>query len=627
MVRVDATLHEGWWYEGAGIYRDVWLTKTDPVAVAPNGVFVHADFPGNNPTETPTVNLLVRVQNFLPLPQVATVINEIQDRQGKIVGTSTGTATILPGEDAEIKAGTSVTAPQLWSVDSPTLYTLVTRVYSGNRMTDEVRTPFAFRTIAFDPARGFLLNGRRVMLQGVCLHHDFPGVGTAMTPGLQEYRLQVLRSYGANAIRMSHNPPEPALLDLCDRLGFLVMDEVRAFGGTDYATRQLQSMVLRDRNHPSIILWSIGNEEPVQNTPAGRRLGKTAADCVHRLDPTRPVTHANDHSDVAEGVNAVVDVHGWNYGSIDHGWIPYHQKCSEAPTVITELNANNPTYGDPTKREIRIPYNRISFWNKVVANPWISGVFFWTGFDYAGEVVGKQVFPHRHSDFGIVDRCGFRKEIAWRWQALWCAAPLVHLPEVWDGQPGAVIQVPVVANTEEVELFLNGHSLGRISASTNTVGETFNFSVPYAPGVLEAKGYCGGVVAAADRVETAGPIAGLRLEAPRSAVPARWNETLLVNAFPVDAQGRRVLAGSPVIAFAVEGPVKWIGVGNGDSAGTVPELAHAIPAYQGHAQAVLTATPVPGTVRVTARIEGLPEQSLTLTSLPCAAVPEVPAAP
>ena len=626
VVRVDATQREGWWYEGAGIYRPVWLTKTDPLAVAPEGVYVHTNFPGKDPGSLAAVKVDVNVLNSSREACKTQVTSEILDSRGRKVGSAAGTATISAGGESLVHSSVDVKSPELWSIETPVLYTLVTRVSNGGKITDEVRTPFGIRSIKFDAAKGFLLNGKRVILKGVCMHQDYPAVGAAITPNLQEYRVGVIKSYGANAIRMSHGP-NPGLLEVCDRMGVLVMDEVRAFGSPDYAIAQLRNTVIRDRNHPSVILWSLGNEEDfVQNTPSGRRMTTTVVDLLHRLDPTRPTTMANNVSQERGGVNAVVDVHGWNYGSLDREWAPYQQTYPEHPMVCTELNANNPMKGDPTKEaNTGMPYNRASFWRKIEANPWISGIFLWTGFDYAGEPGNQKSWPKRHGDFGVVDRCGFRKELAWCWQALWSSEPMVHLPINWAGKDGEEIKVPVITNTDEVELLLNGNSLGRKPFDAN-LSEAVEWKVPFAPGTLECRGYRGGKLVAADRVETVGPATGIRLEAPRREVPAEWNQRALVNAYLVDAKGRRLTAESKAVTFSLSGPGTLVGVGNGDTSGKSPELSASVPFWNGCAQAVIATKPIPGTISITARVEGMPDQSLNITTLPVPAIPEVPLA-
>ena len=440
--------------------------------------------------------------------------------------------------------------------------------------------------------RGFLLNGKPTLLKGVCLHHDFPGVGTAMTPSLHAYRLDVLRSFGANAIRMSHNPADPCLMDLCDRKGFLVMAEVRPFGSTPYALKQLRELVTRDRNHPSVILWSIGNEESEQNTAVGERMARTVVAEVHRIDPTRPTTMANNGSSKHEGVNAVVDVHGWNYGK-PADWKKYHEENPKQPTVISEYFTGRGTRGlypqsyDNFQRNARYSsYGRSPAWRFIVPNPWLSGMFAWTGFDYGGETELKD-WPVRHSSFGIVDRCGFRKDLTSYYEAVWTDRPVLHLLPHWNwpDKVGKDIRVDAITNLEEVELFLNGKSLGRRplpevgNGGGGFGGITWN-KVPYEPGRLVATGYRKGEKVRATwwRPPASLPLARRRHPA---RMPAAWGEISLVQVAVVDSKGRTVPTAGNRLDFRIAGPGEIVGVGNGDPTGIEKEKASSIHAFCG----------------------------------------------
>ena len=642
VVRVDATQKEGWWYEGAGIYGDVRLIKTHPVAVAPDGVFVRTDFPGNNSAATPEVRISSTVQNHERKAIDVVVNHTIENSKGGKVATASTKATVQPGADLVVDAGTKVQKPELWSTETPTLYQLITQVVVDGKVTDEVRTPFGFRTIEFNATKGFLLNGQRLILKGVCLHHDYPVVGTAMTESMHRYRLEVIKSFGANAIRMAHNPPIPALLKLCDQMGILVMDEVRSFGSAPYALAQVRSMVTRDRNHPSVIIWSIGNEEPFESSVTGERMGRTVVDYIQQLDPTRLTTEANAHSEKHVGVNSVVGVHGINYGRFDTGWVSYHADYPDIPTVITEVNANHLMRGDPTKPETaNKDYDRVTGWRMIEANPWISGVFIWSGFSYGGEVNAsswpedKEAPSGRNSNYGIVSRCGFRSELTWKWQSIWLDRPLVHLllpKRGWSGKPGEKMSVPIVCNGDEVELLLNGRSLGKrplpVVDGTHPIQgmpETLDWQVPFEAGTLEAKSYKAGRVVASDRSETPGPATAIRLELQQPNPAATWEQRILVNAYRVDAKGIVVADEKEdrPIHFSVEGPGSLMGA-TGDTRGLAMELVPTVALSNGVAQAVISASPTAGQIRVRAEIEGLPKQEIVVTTVPVPLVPEVP---
>lgn len=634
-VRVDASQHEGWWYEGAGIYRNAWLVKTATLAVAPDGVFVHPQFADDVPGEKARVPVEVSLLNRGDAAMEAELRCQVLDPQGMRLAETAQKLTAAARTTVSVHLDMEVKSPALWSPNTPCLHTLVTCVVVDGSVVDATRTPFGFRTARFDAERGFLLNGKPLPLKGVCLHHDFPAVGTAMTPSLHAYRLDVLRSFGTNAIRMSHNPADPALMDLCDQKGFLVMAEVRPFGSTPYALEQLRELVARDRNHPSVILWSIGNEEGDQNTDVGRRMARTVVAEVHRLDPTRPTTMANNSSAKDEGVNAVVDVHGWNYGKAAD-WKKYHEEHPQQPTVVTEYFTGRGTRGlypqsyEPFPRTARyssyVRSAKAAFWSPIVENPWLSGMFMWTGFDYGGETELKD-WPVRHSSFGIVDRCGFRKDLTWSFESVWIDRPLVHLLPHWNWpeRAGKEIRVMAVNNVDEVELRVNGVTFKRRPVEKDTKpSQDASWLVPYQPGRLEAIGYRNGEKVASDVVETTGEPAAVRATITRTQMPAAWGEGALVQVAVVDAKGRTVPTATNTLDFRITGPGEILGVGNGDPVGSEKEKASKIPAYCGLGMALIQATPTPGSITVEVNSASLNGSRVEITTAACQSVPEVP---
>ena len=313
-VRVDAAKYEGWFYEGAGIYRHVWLDKTAPVAIAPEGIFVYSKFKGNVPADKAEIHVEASLLNALTNAASATVNCEIVSPEGKSLMRFEGSKEVAGESQDAVKLESELSSPVLWSPESPKLCKLITTVSVGGNVVDRAETAFGIRTVAFDPTNGFLLNGKRYELQGVCIHQDWPGVGVAVPDSLQYFRVSQLKEMGCNAIRTAHNPPAPGFLDACDQLGMLVMDEHRLPGADTESLRKWDDHVRRDRNHPSVAIWSLGNEERgVEDTAQGANVARTMQNLVKRLDPTRPVTYAAPEGNVFRGINSVIEVRGWNY--------------------------------------------------------------------------------------------------------------------------------------------------------------------------------------------------------------------------------------------------------------------------------------------------------------------------
>jgi beta-galactosidase len=643
VVRVDASQREGWWYEGAGIYRNAWLEVTDPVAIAPNGVFVRTEFAGNQPQSTGNVLATVKVENDALAAETVSVHATVLDPLGHMVGETTSVARqIDPQQSGAIDLALPVDNPALWSTTTPALYTLVTSIRtSDGQARDEVSIRFGFRTIAFDAQKGFLLNGQPLLLKGVCMHADFPTVGTALTKSLHAYRISVLKSFGCNAIRMSHGPADPEFMDACDEAGILVMAETRAFGTSPYALDQLQSLIERDRNHPCVVLWSIGNEENEdQDSLIGQQTAQKVVSIVHGLDPTRPTTMANNGSLSFTGVNAAVDVHGWNYGKTE-GWMQYHHDHPGQPTVVTEtysgrgtrgIYAIDPQWGRSGGKKGSIicsSYGPSPQWRLMVDNPWLSGWFVWTGFDYAGEAEDYD-WPIVHSSFGVVDRCGFWKDLTYGYAASWTDKPVLHLLPHWNwaGKEGTPIRVIAVNNAPEVELFLNGKSLGRkpgFGKGPDAGNIPTEWQVPYAPGTLEAKAYDGDKVVSTDKVETTGAPAAISLTATRSSLPAQFGEYTLIKTAIVDAQGRTVPTADNTVSYTLTGPATISGVSAANPFSHDPEQGSEGKAFNGLLMAVVQAQPQPGSITITAHSAGLPDQQVTVQSVATpAAAPDWP---
>ena len=575
VVRVDATENEGWFYEGAGIYRHVWLVKTNPLHITSWGNFISATVQGNSAK----LAIKSEVQNETDAARNCRVVTRILDPSGRNVATAESKRmTIAPGATFEFTYYASVANPARWSLTKRNFYQAMTSVEDDTNVTDTIETTFGIRTIRFDPDRGFFLNDQPVKMQGTCNHQDHAGVGAALPDRLQSYRIERLKGMGSNAYRTSHNPPTPELLDACDRLGMLVMDETRLMSSSPEGLSQLSRLVRRDRNHPSVVIWSLGNEEREQGTERGAQIVATMKRLVRQLDPTRPVTVAMNGG-WGKGVSNVVDVQGFNYGNgagdagknIDdfHGTFPRQPSIgSETASsfftrgiyvtdkergYVSAYDVNFPRYANGTE----------GWWKTYAARPFVAGGFAWTGFDYRGEP-SPYAWPCISSHFGIMDTCGFPKDIFYYYQSWWQSRPVVHLFPHWNwpGREGQEIDVWCYTNVASVELFLNGQSLGRKAVEENSHVE---WKVRYAPGVLEVvpRPRKSELVIPV-KVETTGAPVRLKLHPDRQKIAADGEDVSIVTVEVVDERDRPVPTANNLINFKLEGPGRLIGVGNGD---------------------------------------------------------------
>ena len=582
VVRVDASLEEGWFYEGAGIYRHVWLTKTAPLHVAKWGTFVTTDVKDN----TADVTARVTVNNDAPKDAVFAIQQTILGADGKAVATGELKGLSLQaGATGEFSSVLTVANPNLWSVETPYLHKLVTTITSSGTTVDRYETPFGIRTLRWDANEGFFLNGKRVELKGTCDHQDAAGVGVAVPDELNVFRVEQLKKMGSNAIRTSHNPPTPELLEACDRLGMLVMDENREYGINPQELGELERLIRRDRNHPSVVIWSLGNEEwSIEGNEKGTRITQTMQTLAQRLDPTRRDTVAISGG-WGQGSSVSIDVMGFNYfthgDGRDTGNDRYHAQFPDKPSVasedastfstrgiyvedrdhqhLTAYDVNKPDWGATAEES----------WSHYAARPYVGGQFQWTGFDYRGEET-PFYWPAISSQFGILDLCGFPKDNFYYYQAWWSDHPVLHLFPHWNwpGREGQEIDVWVHSNCEEVELFLNGQSQGRKTMQRNSHLE---WKIKYAPGILLARGYNGGKEVLTDQVETTGEPVAIQLEPHRATIKADGEDVSVITVLVNDAQGRKVPAAGNLITFTINGPGKIIGVGNGDPSSHEPD--------------------------------------------------------
>lgn len=569
-VRADATMPEGWFYEGAGIYRHVWLTKTNPVHVAPNGTWVTTKVAGAAADVVTRANLV----NEAKTTQTCAVVQAVVDAQGRVVATKRQEAVALaPFQTREVALTLPVADAHLWNLDAPYLYSLRTTVLVGSQEVDRYDTPFGIRTIRFDAKTGFYLNGQPVKLKGTNNHQDHAGVGTALPDELHYFRIKALKALGSNAYRCAHHPPTPELLAACDQLGMLVIDENRLMGTNYQMQHDLRDMILRDRNHPSVISWSIGNEEwGIENSEAGARIATTMQAYAHSLDSTRTTT-AGISGGFRSGISDVLDVMGYNYlanGDID----AHHRQFPGQPGMGTEEGSTFATRGvylDDPKHHYMPAYDqkpRPSFysieegWSFYATRPYLAGMFIWTGFDYRGEATPYQ-WPSVTSYFGMLDLCGFPKDDAYYLRAWWSPQPTLHLLPHWNwpGQEGKPLAVWAYSNCDEVELLLNNKSLGKQAVPPNS---HVAWQVSYAPGTLEARGYQNGRQTMTEVVKTTGPAAAIQLTPHQPALKADGEDVAVVTVAFTDARRLPVPTANAEITFALTGPGRIIGVGNGN---------------------------------------------------------------
>jgi len=605
-LRVDGSFGDGWFYEGAGIYRHVWLTKTDSVHLGRWESTVRQSLAGSSAT----LALATIVENQGAEIANARVVWRIVDATGATVATAETPVNPVPARGtAAFGASAALTDPRLWSPDEPNLYTAIVTVERNGQPCDGEMVAFGLRTTRFDADKGFFLNGKPLKIQGTCNHQDHAGVGAALPDALQRYRLSVLRQMGCNAVRTSHNMPTPEWVEACDRAGVMMMCETRLMSASPEGMNQLETMIKRYRNSPSVIMWSIGNEEWLLQDAMAEQGAKIAADMVrrcHELDPTRVVTAAVNGTN-EKGVSDALDIVGFNYGEerID----PFHKKYPNRPIVGSETSSALSTRGEymtDAKRNVMSSYDGAASWGKTPeawwtfcgTREWEAGGFAWTGFDYRGEPT-PYGWPSINSQFGIVDMCGFPKDYFYYYRAWWRNEPSLHLFPHWNwaGKEGQPIPVWVYSNLDSVELFLNGRSLGR--RDIPRLGHV-EWNVPYERGVLEARGFKAGRVILKERRETSGAAAAIRLSADRTEIAADGEDVALIKVEAVDAKGRAVPTANNRIAFRIAGAGKLIGVGNGDPNCLEPDKGTGRSLFNGLAQIIVQSTKRVGTIRIEA---------------------------
>jgi beta-galactosidase len=630
VVRVDASRFEGWFYEGAGIYRHVWLTTENPVHVAEWGTYVATtSLAGSNAT----ITVQTDVANQTGTATVnGSLTSAILDANSNAVATVTFPINIPAGHDLVVTQIVNLSNVNLWSLNRPYLYNLVTTVSNQNVIADLYNTPFGVRTVSIDSTNGVSINGQHVWIQGMCNHQDMAGVGSALPDRLQYYRIERLKQMGANGYRSSHNAPTPELLNACDKSGMLVLDENRRLGTNAEPLSELSRQIRRDRNHPSVFMWSLANEEPLQGTSTGASIMQVMQNLVHSLDSTRLCTAALNSW--GSGFSSVLDVNGFNYqlGQQD----TFHSGNPGWPIIGTETSSlvsdrgiytNDPVNGyvwgyDIENSAVNWGETAEAWWQYYSARPWSSGGFSWTGFDYRGEPT-PYGWPCINSHFGSLDTCGFPKDNFYYYQANWTLKPVLHVFPHWNwstsGQP---VNVWAFGNCQAVELFTNGVSLGRQTLNTQSHVEWDN--VTYAPGTLQAIGYNNGMAVITNTVATTQVPATIALIPDRSVILADGRDVSVVAVQIRDQQGNVVPTATNLVNFNITGG-SIIGVANGDpSSHQADKASNQRSAFNGLAEVLVQSSLEPGPINLTATAAGLPSNSVTITatvSLPPPAAP------
>jgi beta-galactosidase len=677
-IRLDNPPDSSRWYPGGGIYRNVWLVKTSPVHVAHWGTYI------TTPTVTPagaTVNLKVTIENDSATPANVVVKTQVYENlQGQKVGKPTSSApapvTVRAVPNESIALTVTVKNPKLWSITKPNLYTAVTTIEQDGKLVDSQETVFGVRTIKFDVANGFFLNGEHVRLNGVCDHHDLGPLGSAINIRALERQLEILKEMGVNALRTSHNPPAPELLDLCDRMGVVVMDE--AFDAwrrgkkkndyhlifDDWHEKDLRAQIRRDRNHPSVIIWSIGNEIGEQSNAEGHKLSAELIRIAHEEDSTRPATAgANQLNAGYNGFQKTVDIFGYNYKPTEYG--KFRQANPTIPLFASETSSAVSSRGEyffpvsDDKALGRANFQVSSYdlyaprwafppdveFKGLDEFPFTAGEFVWTGFDYLGEPtpyggdsttllnftdpnqqaritqelkeLAKIKVPSRSSYFGIIDLAGFKKDRFYIYQARWRPElPMAHILPHWNWpeRVGQVTPVHVYTSGDEAELFLNGKSLGRKKRGQYEYRLRWD-EVKYEPGELKVIAYRKGQRWAEEVMKTTGPAAKLSLQSDRGAVKADGHDLSFVTVTVADQKGLLVPRSHNLVHFAVSGPGEIVAVDNGDATSFEPFQAMQRKAYNGLCLVVIrTKTGQPGAIKLKAQAEGLAGAEIVIAS-------------
>jgi len=656
-VRVDNSEQpNSRWYSGSGIYRHVWLNIANPVHIAQWGTYITTP---KVDSAAATVSIKTKIENSGKNISYATLVSTIVDEKGNEVAKNEVQFTVNTNEINEIAQSVQVNSPAIWSVNSPHLYTLKSTIISGKKIIDEFQSTFGIRTLEYSNINGFSLNGKRIKMNGVCLHHDGGLVGAAVPIKIWETRLKLLKDMGCNAIRTSHNPVAPEFLDLCDKMGFLVMDEAFDVWETKKVTndyhlyfdewwqRDVIGQIHRDRNHPSIVLWSAGNEIPDQTKDKGVELLKNILTVYHAEDPTRPVTTANDDIAADSGQTKLAfmegeDIVGYNYAnrwherrelyySLDHNDHPNWKMIGTESGPIR----NVPAYSlGMDKSMVKANYtsgmiDAEQLWEFVAVHDYVIGDFMWTGIDYLGEAR----WPGKSSSSGQISTINLPKDGYYFYQSQWTDKPVLHLFPHWNwqGHEGQIIPVVAYTNCDTVELFVNGKSYGikvqefphqghsgawnkyaKPYVGVTTADLHLSWDVAYEPGTIKAVGRKNGKQVIVDEIQTTGKAVALRVSADTSAISADSKDVALVHVDIIDAQGNIVPDADNLVSFTISGTGKILGVDNGDPRDDTAFKQTSRKAFNGRVYTVVQADGKPGGINLTVQAEGLKPASVTI---------------
>jgi len=681
-VRVDNSQQpNSRWYTGSGIYRNVWLTAVNPLHVDHWGTYVTTP---EVTKENATINIKTSVRNSSESAQRFELYTILLDKDGKEIAKTNNSNDAGTNEVMDMEQSLTLSNPTLWSIENPYLYKIITRIEQNGKVVDEYETPLGIRYFSFDPDKGFFLNGESVKIKGVCHHHDLGCLGSAVNVRAIERQLEILKEMGCNGIRTAHNPPAPELLDLCDKMGFIVMDEAfdmwrKKKSPYDYSQyfpewheRDLTDLIVRDRNHPSIFMWSVGNEVLEQwshidadtmnlqqanmilnfaNTLNKKDIDSKdlhvnslltikLVDIVKKLDPTRPITIGNNETEPSNHIfrSGAVDIIGFNYH--ENNWVNFHEKFPNQKLIITESTSalmsrgyyempsdsmniwperwdkpfNRPIHHCSSYDNCHVPWGSTheDTWKLVKNFDHISGMYLWTGFDYLGEPTPFW-WPSRSSYFGAIDLAGFPKDIYYMYQSEWTDKDVLHIFPHWNWREGQTIDIwAYYNNADEVELFLNGESLGK-RAKEKDIYHAF-WRVPYQKGTLKAISYKNGKEILTKEIKTTGDPVSIRLIADRQIIAADGKDLSFVTVEVMDADGNPVPVADNLISFSIDGNGVIAGTDNGDPTDSNSLKKPSRKLFSGKALAIVQSNKKSGKIILKAKSEGLKEATIEITT-------------
>ncbi len=650
LVKVDNSIQpNSRWYSGSGIYRNVWLETTNKLHIPQWGSFISTPAVSK---DSASVKIQLTVANAYAEAKTATISTSFYYEGTKITSVSEE-INIDADSEKKITQNSSIQNPKLWSVENPKLYKAITKISINGEPVDRYETTFGVRSFRFDAEKGFILNGKRVKIKGVCLHHDLGPLGSAVNTRAIERQLEILKEMGVNGVRTSHNPPAPELLDLCDKMGFIVMDEAfdmweKAKTENDYSNswekwheKDLKDQILRDRNHPSVFIWSIGNEIPEQWNDHGAEIADELAGITRKLDLTRPITAAMNPANQGNKIatSGALDIIGYNYAH--ETYTNHRENFPDMPFIATETTSALETRGyyefpsDTIKiwpvswdkvfsegnpdntvsafDQVRTPWGSTheATWKVIKKHDYLSGFYIWTGFDYIGEPT-PYIWPSRSSYFGIVDLAGFPKDIYYMYKSEWTDDPVLHILPHWNWEEGQTVDVwAYYNNADEVELFLNGKSMGTKHKEGDDLHVMWRF--PFEPGTLKAFSRKNGEVVLEKEVKTAGEPSKLNLTADRQTIKADGNDLSFITVSITDEKGTLAPRADNLIKFSLEGNGKIVGVASGDPTNHESFKGTEHSAMNGKALVVVQSEKEVGNLKLTATSEGLKDASLTIT--------------